>query len=126
MVKDSCRAARLLSRGNFGPGDLHGFMPETVAGADWGKLTGSCRPRGLRALPILLMISGCSHSPTLNLLGSYFPAWMFCAVLGVVAAIIMRKLLGFYGIDEYVLVPLLTYACFAAAGALLSWLLWFS
>jgi hypothetical protein len=88
----------------------------------------SCRAarQGLRTLPILLAISGCSHSPTLNLLGSYFPAWMFCAVLGVVAAVVIRQILRFYGIDEYVLVPLLTYACFAVSGALLSWLLWFT
>ena len=50
----------------------------------------------LREAPILLALSGCSHSPTLNLLGSYFPAWMFCAVLGVVAAVIIRQILRFY------------------------------
>jgi hypothetical protein len=84
------------------------------------------RPRAAAALLALLVIAGCSHSPTLNLLGSYFPAWMLCALLGVFAAIIIRQILRFYGIDEYVLVPLLTYACFAVSGALLSWLLWFT
>ena len=105
-------------------------MPEALARARCGKLSRPGQrprtPRGLRTLPILLVISGCSHSPTLNLLGSYFPAWMLCAVLGVVAAVIIRQLLRFYSIDEHVVAPLLTYACFAVSGALLSWLLWFS
>jgi hypothetical protein len=91
-----------------------------------GSVRGARTLRGLSTLSILLVISGCSHSPTLNLLGSYFPAWMLCAVLGVIAAIIIRQILRFYAIDEYVLAPLLTYACFAVAGSLLSWLLWFS
>jgi len=51
---------------------------------------------------------------------------MLCAVLGVVAAVIIRQLLRFYSIDAHVVAPLLTYACFAVSGALLSWLLWFS
>jgi hypothetical protein len=87
---------------------------------------GACTLRWLSTLSILLVISGCSHSPTLNLLGSFFPAWMLCAVLGVVAAVIIHRILRYYGIDEYVLAPLLTYACFAVAGAFLSWLLWFT
>jgi hypothetical protein len=91
-----------------------------------GSTRGARTPRGLSILSILLLTSGCSHSPTLNLLGSYFPAWMLCAVLGVIAAIVIRQILRSYGIDEYVLVPLLTYACFAVAGGLLSWLLWFT
>jgi len=72
-----------------------------------------------------LAVSGCSSSPTLNLLGSYFPAWMLCAALGIVAAIIIRQVLAVTGISDYVVAPLLTYAGLAVSATLLAWLLWF-
>ena len=80
---------------------------------------------GLRRVAIALAVSGCSYSPTLNLLGSYFPAWMLCAVLGIVAAVIIWRILAIAGIAEYVIAPLLTYAGLALSATLLVWLLWF-
>jgi hypothetical protein len=65
------------------------------------------------------------HSPTLDLFGSYFPAWMLCAVIGVLAAVIIRRILVVVGIDEYVISPLLTYTGLAASATLLVWLVWF-
>jgi hypothetical protein len=59
------------------------------------------------------------HSPTLDLFGSYFPAWMLCAVIGVLAAVIIRRILVVVGIDEYVISPLLTYTGLAASATLL-------
>ena len=61
----------------------------------------------------------------MDLLGSYFPAWMLCAVLGIAAAVIIRQILALAGIHEYVLVPLLTYTGYAVSAALLLWLFWF-
>jgi YtcA family len=81
--------------------------------------------RGLRLLAIPLVTAGCSHSPTLNLFGSYFPAWMVCAALGVIAAVLIKQILRLAGVDEYVVAPALTYVALAVAGALLFWLLWF-
>ena len=69
--------------------------------------------------------SAFSFPPTLDLLGSYFPAWMLCAAIGVVAAIIIRQILAVAGINDYVVVPLLTYAGLAVSATLLAWLLWF-
>ena len=43
------------------------------------------RRRGLASalmLASVLPLAGCTDSPTFNLLGSYFPAWMICAVAG--------------------------------------------
>jgi YtcA family len=71
-----------------------------------------------------MFISG-SHSPTLDLFGSYFPAWMLCAVVGILAAVIIRQVLVVADIDEYVIAPLLTYAGLAVSATLLVWLVWF-
>jgi hypothetical protein len=61
----------------------------------------------------------------MDLFGSYFPAWMLCAFLGIVAGIIIRQILMVTGINDYVMVPLLTYTALAVIGTLLAWLVWF-
>jgi hypothetical protein len=71
------------------------------------------------------LVSGCSHAPSMNLFGSFFPAWMLCAVVGIAAALIIRQILAVAGINEYVLAPLLTYCGLALSAALLVWLFWF-
>jgi hypothetical protein len=81
--------------------------------------------RGLWHVTLALAVSGCSHAPTLDLFGSYFPAWMLCAVAGILAAVVIRQILSLAGIHEYVLAPLLTYTGFAVSAALLLWLFWF-
>jgi len=80
---------------------------------------------GLWRVAIALPVAGCSYAPTMDLLGSYFPGWMLCAVLGVVAAVIIRQILGITGVNEYVVAPLLTYAALAVSATLLIWLFWF-
>jgi hypothetical protein len=85
-----------------------------------------CRgpPPGLWRTAIALAVAGCSYSPTMDLLGSYFPAWMLCAAVGIVAAVIIRQILAVTGINDYVIAPLLTYAGLAVSATLLAWLLW--
>jgi hypothetical protein len=74
---------------------------------------------------IALPVAACSYAPTMDLFGSYFPAWMLCAAVGIVAAVIIRQILAVAGINDYVVAPLLTYAGLAVSATLLAWLLWF-
>src|SRR5215470_5514117 len=114
-------------------------MPVDVVSGGWtlrsvpvesGRwLRGGRRRRAPPALwwtATMLTVAGCSHSPSLDLLGSYFPAWMLCAVVGIVASVIIRQILAVVGINEYVIAPLLTYVALALFVTLLVWLLWFS
>jgi hypothetical protein len=82
-------------------------------------------PLGLGRVAIALPVTACNYSPTIDLLGSYFPAWMLCAVIGIVAAVIIRQILAGAGINDYIVAPLLTYAALAVSATLLAWLLWF-
>src|ERR1700756_1395472 len=84
-----------------------------------------CSPRAFWRTAIALPVAGCSYSPTMNLLGSYFPAWMLCAAIGIVTAVIIRQILAVAGITDYVVAPLLTYAGLALSATLVTWLLWF-
>jgi hypothetical protein len=82
-------------------------------------------PLGLRWVAVALPVAACNSAPTMDLLGSYFPAWMLCAAVGIIAAIIIRQVLAVAGITDYVVAPLLTYAGLAVSATLLTWLLWF-
>ena len=88
-----------------------------------GRLCGA--PLASWRVAIALPVAACSYAPTMDLLGSYFPAWMLCAVIGIVAAVIIRQILAVAGINDYVVAPLLTYAALAVSATLLAWLLWF-
>ena len=81
---------------------------------------------GRRALVTTpLLISGCSEAPTQNIVGSFFPAWLLCSLLGIILAIVLRQALVLAGIHEYVLFPLAVYAACAAIGTMSTWLVWF-
>lgn len=82
-------------------------------------------PLGLWRIAIPLPVAACNYAPTMDLFGSYFPAWMLCAAVGIVVAIIIRQILAVAAINDYVVAPLLTYAGLAVSATLLAWLLWF-
>ena len=77
--------------------------PDLAANAADGQRLGAGVPPGLGLLVIALVTAGCSHAPTMNLFGSYFPAWMLCSAIGVVAAVIVWRLLAMAGIHEHVI-----------------------
>lgn len=58
-----------------------------------------------------LALSGCTvqGAPSYTLFGAYFPAWMFCAALGILAAIVARVVFVATGL-AYVL-PLQLFVC---------------
>jgi hypothetical protein len=75
---------------------------------------------------LLLSATGCSRAPTFNLLGSFFPAWILCGVIGIVLTVAVR--IFFVRIDfEKELSPLIVvYPCMAAFFTFTLWLLFFS
>lgn len=81
-------------------------------------------------LPALLPVAplaGCAEraAPSLILFGAYFPAWMFCALVGVLGAVGMRILMVASGLSQ--VVPWQLFVC-TAVGLILAlavWLIWF-
>ena len=55
--------------------------------------------RTARTAVLLLspLMSACTGAPAQNVLGSFFPAWMLCAAVGIAAAVLLRLLLGAAG-----------------------------
>ncbi len=72
------------------------------------------------------MATGCSRAPTFNILGSFFPAWILCGVLGILLAVVVR--IVFVRLDfEKELSPLiLVYPCLALFFTFTIWLLFYS
>ena len=59
--------------------------------------------------------------PQINIIGSFFPSWMLCILIGIVAALLGRLLFIRTGIDPYVGPRALIYPCLAIFVALVLW-----
>jgi hypothetical protein len=65
------------------------------------------------------------HCFSLNILGTFFPSWMLCALLGIAGAIAMFKILSALRIDRWLRPALLLYPSIAMALASLIWIGWY-
>jgi len=59
--------------------------------------------------------------PQINIIGSFFPSWMLCVLIGIVAALLVRLLLIRAGIDPYVGPRALVYSSLAILVTLVLW-----
>jgi hypothetical protein len=66
-----------------------------------------------------------AHSPSIDVLGSYFPAWLLCIVIGVVLTIVARLLFVAWKLDTHLLPAPIVYPCLTAVFAMTVWLLFF-
>jgi hypothetical protein len=71
------------------------------------------------------LLSACSEAPAQDILGSFFPAWMLCSVVGVAATAVLRLGLGAAGLVGFIPLPALTFIIVAVAMTLLVWLICF-
>ena len=63
--------------------------------------------------------------PTINIIGSFFPSWMLCAAIGIVAAWLGRRLFIRAGLDPYVGPPVLVYSSLGVLVTLVLWVAFF-
>ena len=75
---------------------------------------------------VMLSAVGCSRAPTFDILGSIFPAWLLCGVLGVVLAAGARIWFVRTKFEEVLSPLVLVYPCLAALFTFSIWLLFFS
>jgi hypothetical protein len=66
-------------------------------------------------------LSGCAGAPSIPLAGAYFPAWLLCALIGVLGAAVARALFVMSGVAQ--LLPLQFFVC-TAIGVAVTALLW--
>jgi hypothetical protein len=90
-------------------------------------MTESSLSRAVLLLVMSCTLTGCSlvGAPSFELFGAYFPAWMLCALIGVVGAAVTRVLLTTPAVN--VVIPFQLAVCTAVGviAALLSWMVLF-
>ena len=80
--------------------------------------------RYLAVLPMFALV-GCRSAPAFNVLGSYFPAWLFCLLVGVLLTTAARVIVRKYNLAEALNPPLLMYSCLTAFFTFATWLIFF-
>lgn len=70
------------------------------------------------------LVAGCDGAPSRNILGSYFPSWMVCALVGIVVALVARAILKATGLLEELPAPLLVLLALGCAVNFGMWLVW--
>jgi hypothetical protein len=76
--------------------------------------------------PVILSVTGCSRAPSFNILGSFFPAWILCGVIGILLTVGVRILFVRVNFEQELSPLILVYPCLAAFFTFLVWLLFFS
>jgi YtcA family len=110
--------------------------------ADFGRVApGSTNPPGVRrdrSRPVvlvgLLLVIGAllfvvrpvSHrSPTIDILGSYFPAWMICIVSGLTLTLVSRWVIRAYHLESYASPAPLIYTCLTLIYTFGTWIIFY-
>jgi hypothetical protein len=74
-----------------------------------------------------MLAAGCSRAPTFNILGSFFPSWIVCGVLGIILASLARLFFVRIKLEDHLLWPLvIVYPCLTLFFTFTLWLLFFS
>jgi hypothetical protein len=96
------------------------------------KLQASANPDRLRIASMgacavaMLSATGCSRAPTFNILGSFFPAWILCGLIGILLSVGVRILFVRAHFEQELSPLILIYPCLAAFFTFCVWLLFFS
>jgi YtcA family len=82
----------------------------------------TCRRSGLGVAAVVLA-TGCD--PMINVYGSFFPAWAFCLLVGVVVAGVLRVVFAATGLEEGFVPVLLVYPALVLLVTCVTWLVLF-
>ena len=74
---------------------------------------------------MLPLLAGCARSPVFNVLGSYFPGWIACILIGIAFAAIVRTILQRFEWEARIAALPLFYVSVALAIACGCWLIAF-
>jgi hypothetical protein len=71
-----------------------------------------------------MSLAGCDGAPSRNILGSYFPSWMVCALVGIAVAGMARAILKSTGLLQQVPAAFVVILAIGCAATFALWLLW--
>ncbi len=71
------------------------------------------------------LVSACASSPSIGVLGAYFPDWLFCIVASVVLTVVIYLIVKRLEVDHLMGPPAVVYPTLVAFLALAVWLMLF-
>jgi hypothetical protein len=71
----------------------------------------------------LVSLTGCSHAPSFDIIGSFFPAWLGCLAIAIVISAVCGLL--FRRVQIPLAAPVLTYPCLTALLTFALWLIFY-
>lgn len=74
-------------------------------------------------LPGPLLLVGCPRAPTVDILGSFFPAWLICLIVAILLTALVRLVLRRLRLK--VAFPILVYPSLVALFTFALWLIFF-
>jgi hypothetical protein len=70
------------------------------------------------------LLAGCGGAPSVIFAGAYFPAWLFCSILAVVVAVVVRFVMVASGLVRVIPLQLAVCASVGILVAILVWKVW--
>ena len=75
---------------------------------------------------LIFVVRPVSHrSPTIDILGSYFPAWMICIVSGLTLTLVSRWIIRSYHLEPYASPAPLIYTCLTIIYTFVTWIIFY-
>lgn len=81
---------------------------------------------GISTLVLITPLCGCNDAPSFDILGSYFPAWLVCILIGIDFSAAAGFSLSAKNRQGLIRWSIVTYPCLAASIAFTIWLFLFS
>jgi YtcA family len=69
------------------------------------------------------LLAGCSRAPSVDVLGSFFPAWLVCFLVAIALTALVR--LALLRLNTKVALPILVYPSLAAVFTFALWLIFY-
>jgi hypothetical protein len=78
------------------------------------------------ACTVLLLVAGCSRAPSFNILGSFFPSWILCGLIGILLTVAARLAFVRISFEQHLSPLIVVYPCLTAFFTFTLWLVFFS
>jgi hypothetical protein len=79
----------------------------------------------LHLTALSLLCTGCNHAPSIDVIGSFFPVWMLCLIIGIILTFVLRYVLIRNQLETEVGNLTLFYPCLVVLLTCLLWLIFF-
>jgi hypothetical protein len=70
-------------------------------------------------------LSGCGRVPSISVVGTFFPAWMLCILIGIALTLAARQALLAVGLEPWIGPRVVMYPSLSLSFTLATWLIFF-